>query len=109
MVGDLDRLSANDKIRLSTDIERGSLDELFGILGELSKGITVPVVFNTPQQAFSGVNATIASNAIPGMSFVNPNPAPVDNSRTIINYPVGSSPTTTAIDQRLYATRNGPR
>jgi len=109
LVGDLDNLSANDKIRLSTEIERGSLDELFRIVGELSKGITVPVVFNTPQQAFSGTDFVFGNNAIPNTIFQNPNPAPVDNSRTIINYPVGSSPTTTAIDQRLYATRNGPR
>ncbi len=107
LLEDLDSLSAKDKITLAAEIERGSIDDLFRSLGELSKGVTVPVVFGTPQQAFSGVDVVVGSGFAPTPIFNNLNPAPVNNSQTTIIYPVGTTPTTTFLDESLYRTRNG--
>jgi hypothetical protein len=107
LLEDVKNVSAQDRIRLVAEIERGSVDELFRILGELSKGVSVPVVFSQPQQAFSGVDVVVGSNFAPQPIINNANPAPVNNSQTTIIYPVGTSPTSVTVDRRLYDTRNG--
>ncbi len=69
----------------------------------------VGLVMPNIQQAFQGLNFAVAPGAIPTTSFqgLNTQPAATDNSQTTIIYPVGSSPTSQFIDQRLYQTRNG--
>jgi hypothetical protein len=118
LLDSIDDIPPDKKVQIAADIQRGGVDELYRILGDLEKGVTVPVSFTTaPTPAFSSVNGVFVPGQAPSTPiFNNPNPAPtgatsgyIDNSTTIINNPIGSTPTTQYIDGQTDFRRNGLR
>lgn len=118
LVDSIDTIPASKKVEIIAAIERGGVDELYGILGDLAKGVTVPVSFSAqPIQAFKDLNAIFSGGAAPSApTFSQSNPAPatggggiVDNRQITIINPIGSTPTTQYIDQQTDYRRNGYR
>lgn len=105
LVQDVDHLSANDKIRFTTEIERGSVDDLFRLLGELQQGVTVPVSFSQP--APPSVTGSLAGFTGGGAPVFNGVQSAIPAGNVTIIYPVGSTPTTTTQNQIDYIRRNG--
>jgi uncharacterized protein YoxC len=106
-------IPAEKRTRIVAEIAAGDLDSLNQALDDIvgkDRFVHVGLIMPNVQQAFSGVNVQVAPNAIPSTNLLNLNPAPsgaVDNSQTTIIYPVGTTPTSVTIDQRLYQSRNG--
>jgi len=107
------------KVRIATEIETGSLDDLYRILADLTKGVTVPVSFTEPVAMLAGfdsANGIFTPGAAPSAPIFSgvstPAPLPVGSldQRTIINnYPVGTTPTTQWQNDQIDLRRNGPR
>jgi hypothetical protein len=104
------------RIQIAAQIQSGDLDQLYRILGDLTKGVTVPVSFAVAKtDAFSSLNGVFTPGAAPSApTFNNLTSAPktsgyIDNSTTIINNPIGSTPTTQYIDGQTDFRRNGLR
>lgn len=107
----VDGLTGQQRIEFITAIQRGGIDELYRILGDLTRGVTVPVSFTTQKRsAFESLNAVFSPTAAPtAPTFSGVQSAPVDARTIINNYPVGTTPTTQYIDGVTDARRNGTR
>jgi hypothetical protein len=107
-------LSQERRVKIIAEIASGNLDTLRTALDDLTKDrfMNLTIVPKTIP-LFQSANGVFTPGAAPSAPIFNgqsaiPSQPMTTDARTIINnYPVGSSPTTTAIDQRLYATRNG--
>lgn len=113
LIGDLDHLSANDKIQLVTEVERSSVDQLFLLLGELTKGVTVPVSFSTPSQpGFDSANIAVGGGRTPSLSFSGvtaPTQSAIPSTIVYVQPPIGTTPTSITEQGRDYARIYGNR
>lgn len=105
------------KVAIAAEIQRGGVDELYRILGELEKGVVVPVSFSMPKiPAFSSVNGLFSPGSTPSGPIYNDPTAFAGKTSgytdarniTIIN-PIGSTPTTQYVDAQTDYRRNGYR
>ncbi len=107
------QIPAEKRTQIVAEIASGDVDKLNKALDDIigkDRFVHVGLIMPNIQQAFSGVNVTVAAGGGGNSpTFLNQNlqPAPVNNSQTTIIYPVGTTPTGVTVDRRLYDTRNG--
>ncbi len=107
------QIPAEKRTEIVAEIASGDVDKLNKALDDIigkDRFVHVGLIMPNIQQAFSGVNVTVAPGGGGNSpTFLNQNlqPAPVNNSQTTIIYPVGTTPTGVTVDRRLYDTRNG--
>lgn len=111
LLDSIDSIPASKKVQFAAEIERGGVDELYRILGELTKGITIPAridVQKTP--GFTSLNGVFAPGVAPTPIFngvtAPTKSAPTGSSTTYNYFPTGTSPTIVAVDGRTYEQRN---
>jgi hypothetical protein len=100
-----------DKVtEIIAQIRTGDIETLRATLDELTKDRFINIGVNTPTPAFTSVQALFAPGVAPSAPTFNQASIPnYDMSTTIINYPIGSTPTTVNQDQQTYLRWNGPR
>lgn len=103
-------------------MKAGDVDKVEALIDDITRDRMIQAtVVPVKQQAFDQALIDIANGVAPsGPTFTNPNPAPagatsttspqyVDNSRTTIVYPVGTTPRTQRVDRNIDDRRNGLR
>jgi len=106
LLGTYDDIPVEKKTEILALINDGSLEAAKTALDKLTHGGFIPVeIVPTVRPGFTGVNVTVAPNAIPNVNLLGLNPGPTYN--TTNNFPVGSGPTAGSQDARLYEIRNG--
>jgi hypothetical protein len=109
-VGELEDIPASRVTEIISVLRSGDVDRIRTLMDELTKDRFINVTVNPPQQAFRDANAVFAPGAAPSApTFSQPAIPNYDMSTTIINYPVGTTPTTVNQDQQTYQRWNGPR
>ncbi len=107
------QIPAEKRTEIVAEIASGDVDKLNKALDDIigkDRFVHVGLIMPNIQQAFSGVNVTVAAGGggnSPTFLNQNPQPAATNNSQTTIIYPVGTTPTGVTVDRRLYDTRNG--
>lgn len=114
LLDSINGIPPDKKVRIAAEIETGSIDDLYRILGDLTKGVVVPVSFATTKEAnLTTFNTSFNPSAGTIAPVTNtpstPVPVQLDQRSITINYPIGSTPTTQYVDQQLDVRRNGIR
>jgi hypothetical protein len=117
LLDSIDGIPPDKKVAIAAEIQRGSIDDLYRILGELEKGVVVPVSFSMPKTpAFSSLNGVFSPGTTPSgpiyndpTAFAGKTSGYVDNRNITIINPIGSTPTTQYVDSQTDFRRNGAR